>query len=197
MKLVLASGNAGKLKEFSQLFERDFASLNIDVIPQHSLGVDDAEETGLSFIENAILKARHAALKTGLPALADDSGLEIDALNGAPGIYSARYSGAGDQANIDKVLQQLKGVETSQRQARFHCCLAYLRHAEDPNPQIFQGVWQGRILEQRSGTDGFGYDPIFYVESEACSAAELSKDRKNQLSHRGIAVQQLRQLWRP
>lgn len=197
MKLVLASGNAGKLREFSQLFASDFADLNVELIAQQQLNVDDAEETGLSFIENAILKARHASAKTGLPALADDSGLAIDALNGAPGIYSARYSGAGDQANIDLVLERMQGVNDENRQARFHCCLAYLRHAEDPNPQIFQGVWQGQILHQRSGEQGFGYDPIFYVPSENCSAAELSKDRKNQLSHRGLAVNLLRQHWRP
>ena len=197
MKIVLASGNAGKLREFSQLFAHDFADLNIELIAQHKLNVEDAEETGLSFIENAILKARHASAKTGLPALADDSGLAIDALEGAPGIYSARYSGGGDQANIDLVLERMQGVADNARQACFHCCLAYVKHAKDPNPQIFQGVWQGQILHHRSGDDGFGYDPIFYIPSEGCSAAELTKERKNQLSHRGLAVNLLRQHWRP
>ena len=197
MKIVLASGNAGKLREFSQLFANDFADLNIELIAQQQLNVEDAEETGLSFIENAILKARHASAQTSLPALADDSGLAIDALNGAPGIYSARYSGGGDQANIDLVLERMQGIADNARQACFHCCLAYVKHAEDPNPQIFQGVWQGQILHHRSGDEGFGYDPIFYVPSEGCSAAELTKERKNQLSHRGLAVNLLRQHWRP
>ncbi|KZZ02042.1 non-canonical purine NTP pyrophosphatase, partial [Oleibacter sp. HI0075] len=166
-------------------------------IPQTELDVSDADETGLSFVENAIIKARHACQVTGLPALADDSGIEIDALDGAPGIYSARYSGEGDQANNAKVLENMKGIPEAQRTARFQCVLVYMRHAEDPTPQVFQGAWEGIILTEPSGTEGFGYDPIFYVPSEQCSAAELSRERKNKLSHRGQAIQQLLARWRP
>lgn len=186
---VLASGNAGKLREFSRLL----APLDIKITPQGELGVTDAEETGLSFIENAILKARHAAEATGLPALADDSGLEIDALDGAPGIYSARYaSRAGgehsDAANIERVLAELQGVPPARRGARFQCVLAYMRHAADPTPLIVQRSWEGRILEAPGGTGGFGYDPVFYVPNQGCTAAELDSERKNRLSHRGRAM---------
>tara|TARA_R110001583_G_scaffold81506_3_gene217384 strand:- start:3288 stop:3896 length:609 start_codon:yes stop_codon:yes gene_type:complete len=195
-KIVLASGNVGKLREFSAMFTQHFANANVELIPQTTLGVDDAEETGLSFVENAILKARHACAITGLPALADDSGLEVDILQGAPGIYSARYSGQGDMANNEKLLTALTGIPEEQRKARFQCVLVYMRHAEDPTPQVFQGCWEGRIVNQAAGTEGFGYDPVFYVPSEGCTAASLSKERKNQLSHRGQAIKEVLQRWR-
>lgn len=184
---VLASNNAGKLKEFSELL----APMAIEIRPQKDFGVEDAIEDGLSFIENAIIKARHASKATGLPALSDDSGLEVDALNGAPGIYSARYAAlAGeeksDRANLEKVLKEMQG-ETNRR-ARFHCVLAFVRHATDPTPLIIQGVWEGSLLEAPRGEDGFGYDPIFWVEAHQSSAAELTKEQKNALSHRGQAV---------
>ncbi|WP_430460953.1 RdgB/HAM1 family non-canonical purine NTP pyrophosphatase [Thalassolituus sp. LLYu03] len=201
-KLVLASGNAGKLREFAQLFATHFADQHIELISQNELGVTEAEETGLSFVENAILKARNACAQTGLPALADDSGLEVDALLGAPGIYSARYAkpadgfGSGDAANNAKLLAALNDVPEAQRTARFQCVLVYMRHAEDPTPQVFQGSWEGRILTAPEGSEGFGYDPLFFVPSEGCAAASLSKDRKNQLSHRGQAIVQLLARWR-
>ena len=192
-ELVVATGNPGKLKEIDQLLK----PLGFVVKGQKEFSVVEAEETGLTFVENAIIKARHACQVTGLPALADDSGIEIDALDGAPGIYSARYSGEGDQANNAKVLANMANVEEAQRSARFQCVLVYMRHAEDPTPQVFQGAWEGRILTEASGSEGFGYDPIFYVPSEQCSAAELSRERKNQLSHRGQAIQQLLARWGP
>jgi XTP/dITP diphosphohydrolase len=194
-KLVLASGNQGKLREFSQLF----ADKDIQVIPQNEFDTIEAEETGLSFVENAILKARNACKFSGLPALADDSGLEVDALKGAPGIYSARYAGpdASDKDNYLKLLSALKDVPFEKRSARFQCVLVYMRHENDPTPQVFQGSWEGQILTEPSGAEGFGYDPIFLVPSEACSSAELSKDRKNALSHRGQAIQELLRSWRP
>lgn len=189
-KIVLASGNKGKLAEFKGMF----GDYHIDVVPQSEFDVPDADETGLSFVENAILKARHAARLTGLPALADDSGLSVVALQGEPGIYSARYAGepSDDQANIDKLLDAMTEVDDRQREASFMCVLAFVRHADDPVPVIAQGQWSGQILRQRAGQQGFGYDPIFYVPSEACSAAELTKERKNQLSHRGQAISQLK-----
>lgn len=190
-QIVLASGNAGKLDEFQGLL----LDLQVEVKPQSDFRVSDADETGLTFIENAILKARHAARITGLPALADDSGLEIDHLNGAPGIYSARYCGThGDDAgHIAKVLTELDGVPEAQRTARFVCVLALLRHGDDPRPLICQGTWEGRILTVPQGEGGFGYDPIFYVPDHNCSASELPKPLKNQLSHRGQAARQLQQ----
>ncbi|MFY0663657.1 MAG: RdgB/HAM1 family non-canonical purine NTP pyrophosphatase [Natronospirillum sp.] len=190
-QIVLASGNAGKLDEFQGLL----LDLQVEVKPQSDFRVSDADETGLTFIENAILKARHAARITGLPALADDSGLEIDHLNGAPGIYSARYCGThGDDAgHIAKVLAELDGVPEAQRTARFVCVLALLRHGDDPRPLICQGTWEGRILTAPQGEGGFGYDPIFYVPDHNCSASELPKSLKNQLSHRGQAARQLQQ----
>ena len=202
-KIVLASGNAGKLREFNQLFATHFAEQNIELIPQTELEVTEAEETGLSFVENAILKARNACQQTGLPSLADDSGLEVDALKGAPGIYSARYAqaedgfGTGDSANNDKLLAALEDVPSEQRSARFQCVLVYMRHAQDPTPQVFQGSWEGVIATSAEGSEGFGYDPLFYVPSEGCSSASLSKERKNELSHRGQAIQQLIKHWRP
>lgn len=194
-KLVLASGNQGKLREFSQLF----ADKDIQVIPQNKFDTIEAEETGLSFVENAILKARNACQFSGLPALADDSGLEVDALKGAPGIYSARYAGTGasDQDNYLKLLEAMQGVPAEQRTARFQCVLVYMRHENDPTPQVFQGSWEGQILTKPSGAEGFGYDPVFLIPNEACSAAELAKERKNALSHRGQAIQELLRSWRP
>ena len=184
-RVVLASSNKGKVREFSELL----AGRDIAVVPQTDFGVPDADETGLTFVENAILKARNAAAHTGLPAIADDSGIEVDFLNGAPGIYSARYAGeGGSSANNEKLLQALSGVEETQRGARFQCLLVYLRHADDPTPIICQGTWEGRILNAVQGDAGFGYDPLFYVPEEACSAAELAAERKNEISHRGQAL---------
>lgn len=183
-KIVLATGNQGKVREFASLF----ADYGVDVIAQKDLGVSDVPETGTTFVENAIIKARHAAHETGLPAIADDSGLVVDALGGAPGIYSARYAGenANDSANIDKLLQELHGK--SNRKAHFFCTLVFMRHAGDPVPLVSQGKWQGEILTSRSGDGGFGYDPVFYVPSHGCSAAELEKAEKNRISHRGNAL---------
>lgn len=187
--IVLASNNAGKIKEFNALL----SDIGFDVKPQKEFQVEDADETGLSFIENAILKARHACEKTGLPALADDSGIEVDYLKGAPGIYSARFAGehGNNQANNDLLLEKLDGVPTEQRTARFHCVLAYMRHQNDPTPKVFHGVWEGRILTSTEGQEGFGYDPLFFVPECDCSAASLPKEVKNQISHRAKALQQL------
>ncbi|MCI4235842.1 XTP/dITP diphosphatase [Dickeya dianthicola] len=187
--VVLATGNAGKVRELAGLL----ADFGLDVVAQTTLGVDSAEETGLTFIENAILKARHAARETGLPAIADDSGLAVDALGGAPGIYSARYAGenADDQQNLDKLLVALDNVPDEQRQASFHCVLVYLRHAEDPTPLVCHGRWQGVITRAPAGEGGFGYDPVFFVPSVGKTAAELSREEKNALSHRGQALRQL------
>ncbi len=187
--IVLASSNKGKVREFNQLL----AALDITVRPQGEFNVEDAEETGLTFVENAILKARNAAQHTGLPAIADDSGLEVDALNGAPGIYSARYAraGASDQANLEKLLADLRDVAEADRTARFQCLLVYMRHANDPTPLICQGTWEGRILTAPRGENGFGYDPVFFVPTHDCSSAELPADVKNSLSHRGQALQAL------
>lgn len=188
-QIVLASGNKGKLREFQHLLDK----LNIDMLPQSQFKVDSVEETGLTFVENAILKARHAARISGLPAIADDSGIEVDALNGQPGIYSARYAGedASDADNNAKLLKSLEGFPEEQRSARFHCVLVYLRHAEDPTPLVCHGAWEGRILEAASGEHGFGYDPLFFVHSEGCSAADLPKEVKNGISHRAIAMTKL------
>ncbi|MBM6550546.1 XTP/dITP diphosphatase [Marinomonas ostreistagni] len=184
--IVLASNNLGKIKEFNELFRR----FNIEVKPQGEFSVEDADETGLTFVENAILKARHACAITGLPALADDSGIEVDFLDGAPGIYSARFAGEhGDNdANNALLLEKLQGVPSAQRTARFHCVLAFMRHANDPTPIIAHGTWEGRILESLEGAEGFGYDPLFYVPEKGCSAASLSKQEKNQISHRAQAL---------
>lgn len=188
-KVVLATGNAGKVRELASLL-RDFG---LDIVAQTDLDVESAEETGLTFIENAILKARHAAAITGLPAIADDSGLAVDALGGAPGIYSARYAGvdASDRQNLEKLLVALNDVPDGQRQAQFHCVLVYLRHADDPIPLVFHGVWPGEITRAPAGEGGFGYDPIFYVPSEGKTAAELTREEKSAISHRGQALKQL------
>ncbi len=187
--LVLASGNAGKIKELQALLP------NYVLIPQTQFNVSEIEETGTTFVENAILKARHAAKISKLPAIADDSGLVVAALNDAPGIYSARYAGQGatDAENITKILHALDGVPLAQRHAYFFCVLVLMRHTDDPCPIIAQGRWDGYILEQSQGNQGFGYDPIFGVSSHDCSAAELSFDIKNSLSHRGKALKKLRQ----
>ena len=191
MELLLASSNAGKLAELRELLGAGF-----QLHAQSEFGVGDAEETGLSFIENAILKARHAARATGLPALGDDSGLCVDALGGEPGLYSARYAGRhGDsEANIDKLLGALAGVPDDARGARFVCVLALVRHADDPMPLIAEGRWEGRILHARSGGGGFGYDPVFFSAAHGCSAAALPAEVKNRDSHRGIALARLRTL---
>ncbi|MFT6388542.1 MAG: XTP/dITP diphosphohydrolase [Cellvibrionaceae bacterium] len=188
-KIILASNNKGKLREFNDMF----ANADINIIPQGEFDVEDAIEDGLSFVENAIIKARHACKKTNLPAIADDSGLEIDVLNGAPGIYSARYSGehGNDRAHNQLVLDQLTGLEQSKRTARFQCVLAFMRHAEDPAPLICQASWEGLILEAERGSNGFGYDPLFWISGHECSSAELPKEVKNGLSHRGKALQLL------
>jgi XTP/dITP diphosphohydrolase len=190
-KLVLASGNRGKLKEFADLLQnRGFA-----VHAQSEFGLDSADETGLTFVENALIKARHVCQQTGLPALADDSGIEVDALNGAPGIYSARFAGlnASDADNNAKLLQELAEVSDELRTARYHCVLVLMRHANDPTPLICQGAWEGRILREPVGEGGFGYDPLFFVPTHNCSAAQLDKAEKNRISHRAIALQSLLQ----
>lgn len=185
-KLVLASGNKGKLKEFGQVL----APLGFEVVPQSEFNVIEVDETGLTFIENALLKAREASRVSGLPAMADDSGIEVDALKGAPGIYSARFSGADatDQRNNEKLLAELSGLPEADRTARYWCVLVYLRHADDPTPIIAQGSWQGRILEAQQGEGGFGYDPLFWVEELNRTAAELKPEEKNKRSHRGKAT---------
>ncbi|MCK9467896.1 MAG: RdgB/HAM1 family non-canonical purine NTP pyrophosphatase [Porticoccaceae bacterium] len=188
-QVVLASGNAGKLKEFQYLL----ADRGIDVLAQSAFEVPDAEETGLTFVENAIIKARHAARVTGLPAIADDSGLEVDFLDGAPGIYSARFAGpkAKDADNNDRLLKLLKGVPEEQRTARYQCLLVFMRHAADPTPLICQGSWEGVITTKPKGDQGFGYDPLFYVREQGCTVAELPREVKNTLSHRARAMRQL------
>lgn len=189
VELVLATGNQGKVKELQNLL----VPMGWQVQPQSNWQVSEAEETAVTFVENALIKARHAAAQTGLPALADDSGLAVNALQGAPGVYSARYAGAGcsDQDNIDKLLVALKDIPFNQRQASFHCVLVFLRHPQDPTPIICHGRWDGFIAEQQQGLEGFGYDPIFWVANENCTAAELSSARKLALSHRGKALTQL------
>ena len=190
-KVVLATGNAGKVRELAHLL----ADFGLEVVAQTALGVDPAEETGLTFIENAILKARHAAQITGLPAIADDSGLAVDILGGAPGIYSARYAGeaASDQQNLDKLLVALQDVPEGQRQAQFHCVLVYLRHAADPTPIVCHGSWAGEIARASAGEGGFGYDPVFYVPALGKTAAQLTREEKSAVSHRGLALAQLLQ----
>ncbi len=188
-QIVLASNNPGKVCEIAQLL----AALDLSVLPQSQFDVPDVEETGLTFVENAILKARNAARKTGLAAIADDSGLEVDALDGVPGIHSSRYAGIGssDQANLDKLLQALTDVPQGDRSARFQCLMVYLAHEHDPTPIICQGAWEGRILFEPRGDNGFGYDPVFFVPTHNCSSAELPPEIKNELSHRGQALRML------
>jgi XTP/dITP diphosphohydrolase len=185
-EIVLASNNTGKVREINELL----ADSGISVKAQSEFKVPDIEETGLTFVENAILKARTAAGQSGLPAIADDSGLEVDALAGAPGIYSARYAGAGasDEANLRKLLDDMKEVPEADRTARFQCLMVYMRTEKDPTPFIVQGTWEGRILDAPRGDNGFGYDPVFFVPTHNCSSAELEPAVKNSLSHRGQAL---------
>ncbi|QIT53934.1 RdgB/HAM1 family non-canonical purine NTP pyrophosphatase [Aquisalimonas sp. 2447] len=188
-RTVFASNNAGKVAEVDALLRPG----GYTVIPQSEYLVPEAEETGLTFVENAIIKARNACAHTQLPAIADDSGLEVDALDGDPGVHSARYAGThgDDNANNSLLLAELAGVPEAERTARFRCVMVYMRHAEDPAPVICQGVWEGRILDAPRGEGGFGYDPVFRVPTEGCSAAELPADTKNRLSHRGQALRAL------
>lgn len=188
-RIVLATGNQGKVAELSRML----ADLDIEVVPQTEFAVPEIEETGLTFVENAILKARNAAKYTGLPAIADDSGLEVDALKGAPGIYSARFAGvdASDVDNNAKLLLDLENVADGKRSARFQCVLVFMRHENDPVPLICQGSWQGAILHTPQGDNGFGYDPLFFVAEQRCSSAELAPAQKNELSHRGKALKKL------
>ena len=190
-KIVLASGNAGKVRELNHMM----AGFEVEIVPQTQFKIAEAIEDGLSFVENAIIKARHAAKLTGLPAIADDSGIEVDALNHAPGLYSARYSGEGanDQKNNDKMLRELTGVPEAKRTARYQCVLVFMRDGNDPMPMIAQGSLEGRILESPRGTAGFGYDPIFWLPDHGCAAAEITLDEKNKISHRAKAMQVLLQ----
>lgn len=189
--IVLASSNRKKIAELQHLL----APLQIEIVPQSTLSIPDADETGLTFVENAIIKARHAAQLSGMPALADDSGLEVDALNGAPGIYSARFAGtpSDDAKNNELLLEKLRLVTKDQRRARFQCVLVFMRHTADPVPMICQGSWEGCILESAQGKEGFGYDPLFFVPELGCTAAQLSAEKKARLSHRGQAMQKLLQ----
>lgn len=188
-KIVLATNNQGKVNELQTLL----ADAGFNIVAQKEFNVPDVDETGLTFIENAILKARHTAKLTGLPAIADDSGLVVDALNGAPGIYSARYAGChgNDKLNNQKLLSQLHNVPTEKRTAYFYCALVFMRHDNDPTPIICLGKWHGLILNQEQGEGGFGYDPLFYIPELDCTAAQLSKEHKSQISHRGQALKQL------
>ena len=187
-KIVMASGNAGKLREI----ERILADFDVEVVPQSEFGVSDAEETGTTFVENALIKARHAVHAPGLPAIADDSGLVVDALNGEPGVYSARYAGPGatDSQNNEKLLSALDGLPDEQRGAAFHCVVCFVR-PDNSEPVIAEGEWRGRILNERRGDGGFGYDPLFFVPEAGCSSAELAAAEKNRCSHRGKALREL------
>lgn len=189
-RLILASNNAGKIRELSALLQ----DLGVEVLPQRHFGIPDADESGISFLENALIKARHAARLSGLPALADDSGLEVDALKGAPGVYSARYSGADadDARNNAALLAALDGIPEAERRARYQCVLVFVRHPADPTPLVCQASWEGRILNSPRGSGGFGYDPLFWLDAEQRSAAELDPLLKNRLSHRGQALAKLR-----
>ncbi len=188
-KIVLASNNPGKVREINQML----TGFDMQVLPQSEFNIEEVEETGLSFVENAILKARNAAKHSGQPAIADDSGLEVDALKGAPGIYSARFAGVGasDEQNLQKLLNDLEDVPEAERSARFQCLMVYMRHETDPTPMIFQGTWEGIITFEAQGENGFGYDPIFYIPTHNCTSAELDSETKNQLSHRGQALKAL------
>ena len=187
--IVLASGNPGKIREIQAILQND------KILPQSQFKVSEPEETGSTFVENAIIKARNAALHCKLPAIADDSGLVVDALDGAPGVISARYAGAGasDQANLEKLLLEMRDAPEAERSARFICVMVYLRHALDPTPIIAQGVWEGRIMHHAVGENGFGYDPVFWVDQYQCSSAQLAPELKNALSHRGQALKILGQ----
>ncbi|MEW5057887.1 MAG: XTP/dITP diphosphatase [Cycloclasticus sp.] len=188
-RIVLASGNKGKIAEIQAILQQQA----IEVISQSQFKVSEADESGSTFVENAIIKARHAAEISQLPAIADDSGLEVDALNGQPGVHSARYAGlpSDDQRNTDKLLQALADVNEAQRSARFHCVMVFMAHAKDPSPLIAHGVWEGRIAFEKSGNNGFGYDPVFYIPQLNSVSAALEPAIKNQLSHRAQALKQL------
>ena len=188
-QIVLASGNQGKIAKIQAMLQHH----DIEVISQSFFDVPDIEETGTTFIENAIIKARHAAKITGLPAIADDSGLEVDAINGQPGVYSARYAGlpSNDILNTKKLLNALDGIPEKKRSARFHCLMIFMAHATDPSPLIGQGTWEGRIAFQEAGDNGFGYDPVFYSPEHQCVSAELTATIKNRVSHRAHALNQL------
>lgn len=188
--LVLASNNAGKIREIGQIL----GGFGVVVVPQAEYGVGSVEETGVTFVENALLKARHAASTAGLPAIADDSGIEVDALRGAPGVYSARFAGpeATDEDNNRKLLHDLRGVPEADRTARYQCVIVFLRFPEDPMPLICTGTWEGRILNVPRGTGGFGYDPLFFVPTHGCASAELSAAEKNGISHRAQALEVLK-----
>ncbi len=187
--IVLASNNPGKTKEINALLDDSV----FNVVSQSEFNVEEAEETGLTFIENALIKARNAATYTEHPVIADDSGIEVPALNGRPGIYSARYAGVGasDEENLNKLIEDIKPLSEADRMARFVCVMVYLKHVEDPTPIITQGIWNGVVLTEPRGENGFGYDPMFYVPTHDCASAELTPDIKNQLSHRGQALKQL------
>jgi XTP/dITP diphosphohydrolase len=193
LKVVLATGNQGKVKELAHLL----AQQSIEIVPQSEFDVPEVAETGTTFVENAIIKARHAAKITGLPAIADDSGLEVDALNGEPGVYSARYAAditegqVTDDDNTNKLLSALVDIPDEQRSARFHCVLVYMKHENDPTPIICHGVWQGTISRHKQGEQGFGYDPVFWQNDLQMSSAQLSREVKNKLSHRGQALAKL------
>jgi XTP/dITP diphosphohydrolase len=189
-QIVLASSNVGKIKEIQAILAKHV------IVPQSAFNVTDADETGSTFVENAIIKARHAAFQCKLPAIADDSGLVVDALSGAPGVISARYAGVGasDRDNVQKLLKELEDVPEERRSARFICVMVFLEHAEDPFPVIAQGVWEGQILYQPIGANGFGYDPVFWVPEQQCASAELSAAVKNSLSHRSKALRSLTDL---
>jgi len=189
-QIILASSNKGKIKEIQDILAEHL------IVPQSVFNVTDADETGSTFVENAIIKARHAAFQCKLPAIADDSGLVVDALSGAPGVISARYAGVGasDRDNVQKLLKELEDVPEERRSARFICVMVFLEHAEDPFPVIAQGVWEGQILYQPIGANGFGYDPVFWVPEQQCASAELSAAVKNSLSHRSKALRSLTNL---
>lgn len=188
-KIVLASNNKGKVREIGEML----AGFDMQVVPQSTFNIEEVEETGLSFVENAILKARNAAGHANLPAIADDSGLEVDALKGAPGIYSARFAGVGasDEQNLQKLLADIKNIPEAERTARFQCLMVYMRHGTDPTPLIFQGTWEGIINFEPQGENGFGYDPAFFVPTHNCTSAQLPAETKNKLSHRGQALRAL------
>lgn len=188
-RIVLATGNRGKIREMQEILDDN----RFKVLPQSDFATPEAKETGLTFVENAIIKARNAAHHSGLPAIADDSGLAVDWLDGAPGVYSARYAGqeATDQSNLDKLLEAMQDVPDSQRSARFICVMVFLQHAADPCPLIAQGVWEGLIMREARGDNGFGYDPVFFVPDHHCASAELPPEVKNRLSHRGQALRAL------
>jgi len=187
-RIVLATGNAGKVREIQAVL----AASNITIVPQSEFATPEADETGTTFVENAIIKARNAAAHTGLPAIADDSGLVVDALNGAPGVYSSRFAGANsnDAENNSLLLEKMQNVAEGSRTAHFECVIAYMRHASDPTPIVAHGTWEGRILYEAMGENGFGYDPLFFVPEQGCSSAQLRPEIKNRISHRGQAIQQ-------